>query len=128
MEIINRRQRMFSISRKLRRETKTVGFIPTMGALHAGHIALVKEARAACDVVIVSIFVNPSQFNDRADLETYPRDLMADAATLAEYDVDYVFAPEASEIYPEGFATHVRVDRLTDSMEGMSRPGHFDGV
>src|ERR1044072_7069573 len=112
MEIINRRQRMVSISRKLRRETKTVGFVPTMGALHAGHLALVKEARAACDVVIVSIFVNPTQFNNSADLDKYPRDLMADAATLAEYDVDYVFAPERSEIYPDGFATHVDVDNV----------------
>jgi pantoate--beta-alanine ligase len=128
MEIINRRQRMFSISRKLRREAKTVGFVPTMGSLHAGHIALVKEARAACDVVIVSIFVNPSQFNDQADLENYPRDLTTDAATLAEYDVDYVFAPEVSEIYPEGFSTYVDVEGITDGMEGAARPGHFRGV
>src|SRR5437867_1739144 len=99
MEVINRRQRMFSISRQLRREAKTVGFVATMGALHEGHLALLKEARAACDIVIVSIFVNPKQFNDSADLETYPRDLTADAATLAEYEVDYVFAPEQSEIY-----------------------------
>jgi len=128
MEIINRRQRMFSISRKLRREAKTVGFVPTMGALHAGHLALVKEARAACDVVIVSIFVNPGQFNDRVDLENYPRDLTADAARLAEYEADYVFAPEVSEIYPEGFATYVTVEGITETMEGAARPGHFRGV
>jgi len=128
MEIINRRQRMFSISRKLRREAKTVGFVPTMGALHAGHLALVKEARAACDVVVVSIFVNPQQFNDRADLDNYPRDLTVDAATLAEYEADYVFAPEVSEIYPEGFATYVSVEGITESMEGAARPGHFRGV
>jgi pantoate--beta-alanine ligase len=128
MEIINRRQRMFSISRKLRREAKTVGFVPTMGALHRGHIALVKEAKASNDVVIVSIFVNPAQFNDQADLENYPRDLTADAATLAEYDVDYVFAPEANEIYPEGFSTYVNVEGVTDGLEGASRPGHFRGV
>jgi pantoate--beta-alanine ligase len=128
MEIINRRQRMFSISRKLRREAKTVGFVPTMGALHAGHIALVKEARAACDVVVVSIFVNPAQFNNSSDLESYPRDLTADAATLAQYDVDYVFAPEPPEIYPEGFSTYVDVEGLTEGMEGASRPGHFRGV
>jgi cytidyltransferase-like protein len=84
MEIINRRQRMFSISRKLRRENKTVAFVPTMGALHEGHIALVKEARQAADVVVVSIFVNPAQFNDKGDLERYPRDVTADAAMLAE--------------------------------------------
>lgn len=119
---------MFSISRKLRREAKTVGFVPTMGALHAGHLSLVKEARASCDVVIVSIFVNPSQFNDPGDLERYPRDLTADAAILAEHEVDYVFAPEQSEIYPEGFSTFVTVEGLSDRLEGASRPGHFRGV
>jgi len=128
MEIINRRQRMFSIARKLRREAKTVGFVPTMGALHAGHLALVKEARQMCDVVIVSIFVNPKQFNNSVDLEKYPRDLTADAALLAEYEVDYVFAPEAHEIYPDGFSTYVNVQDLTDPLEGESRPGHFRGV
>lgn len=128
MEIINRRQRMFSISRKLRREEKSVGFVPTMGALHDGHLTLVREARAANDVVIVSIFVNPKQFNDAADLEKYPRDLTADAARLAEFDVDYIFAPEANEVFPEGFATYVDVVGLTDLMEGAARPGHFRGV
>ena len=128
MEIINRRQRMFSISRKLRRENKTVAFVPTMGALHAGHMALVREARQMSDVVIVSIFVNPTQFNDQGDLDRYPRDLASDAAMLAEADVDYIFAPEASEIYPENFSTFVYVDNLTESLEGSSRPGHFRGV
>lgn len=119
---------MFSISRKLRRESKTVGFVATMGALHDGHIALVKEARAACDIVVVSIFVNPKQFNDTTDLEKYPRDLMADAALLAEFDVDYVFAPEPGEIYPDGFSTYVEVETLGSVLEGASRPGHFRGV
>ena len=128
MEIINRRQRMFSISRKLRRENKTVGFVPTMGALHAGHFSLVKEARQMSDIVIVSIFVNPKQFGDRTDLETYPRDLTADAARLADYGVDYVFAPETPEMYPEGFSTYVYVENLSELFEGASRPGHFRGV
>jgi pantoate--beta-alanine ligase len=128
MEIINRRQRMASISRKLRRENKTVSFVPTMGALHEGHIALVKEARAASDIVIVSIFVNPEQFNDKGDLERYPRDLTTDAALLAQYEVDYVFAPEDSEIYPEGFATYVYVEGVSEGLEGASRPGHIRGV
>jgi len=119
---------MFSISRKLRRENKTVGFVPTMGALHEGHFSLVKEARAANDIVIVSIFVNPTQFNDKADLEKYPRDLTADAAKLAEFDVDYVYAPEQDEIYPEGFSTYVYVEELGETFEGASRPGHFRGV
>jgi pantoate--beta-alanine ligase len=128
VEIINRRQRMFSISRKLRRENKTVGFVPTMGALHAGHFSLVKAARAQCDLVVVSIFVNPTQFNDKKDLEHYPRDLTADAALLAGYDVDYVYAPEHAEIYPDGFSTYVYVEDLAESFEGASRPGHFRGV
>jgi pantoate--beta-alanine ligase len=128
MEIINRRQRMASIARKLRRENKTVGFVPTMGALHAGHFSLVKEARARCDILIVSIFVNPAQFNDEADLENYPRDLASDAAVLAEYAADYVFAPERGEIYGEGFATYVYVEGVSESLEGASRPGHFRGV
>lgn len=128
MEIINRRQRMFSISRKLRRESKTVGFVPTMGALHDGHLALVREARASCDVVIVSIFVNGKQFNDSGDLESYPRDLTTDAAILAEHDVDYVFAPDDSEMYPAGYSTYVNVEGLSDILEGESRPGHFRGV
>jgi pantoate--beta-alanine ligase len=128
MEIINRRQRMFSISRKLRRDEKTVGFVATMGALHAGHIALVREARKRCDIVIVSIFVNPKQFNEVSDLKKYPRDLTADAAMLADYEVDYIFAPDAEEIYPEGFSTFVNVEGLTNTLEGTSRPDHFRGV
>lgn len=128
MEIINRKQRMFSISRKLRRDSRTVGFVATMGSLHDGHLALVNEARQMSDVVIVSIFVNPKQFNESGDLESYPRDLTRDASLLAEYEVDYVFAPEADEVYPEGFSTHVEVEGLSDVLEGRSRPGHFRGV
>lgn len=128
MEIINRKQRIFSLSRKLRRENKTVGFVPTMGALHEGHLKLVSEARQMCDVVIVSIFVNPTQFNDKKDLDRYPRDLTADAALLSQHQVDYIFAPDENEIYPEGFSTFVYVENLTDTLEGASRPGHFRGV
>jgi pantoate--beta-alanine ligase len=128
MEIINRKQRMASIARKLRRESKTVGFVPTMGALHEGHLTLVKEARQMSDIVIVSIFVNPSQFGPGEDFEKYPRDLTADAALLAEYEVDYVFAPDTDEIYGEGFSTYVYVEGLTETLEGASRPGHFRGV
>lgn len=128
MEIINRRARMSSLSRKLRRENKTIGFVPTMGALHQGHLSLVEEAKQMCDIVIVSIFVNPTQFNEKSDLEKYPRDLTADAALLSEYQVDYIYAPEASEIYPPGFSTYVYVENLTETLEGASRPGHFRGV
>lgn len=119
---------MASIARKLRRENKSIGFVATMGALHEGHLALVKEARKMSDVVIVSIFVNPSQFGPGEDFEKYPRDLTADAARLAEYEVDYVFAPDTDEIYGEGFSTYVYVEGLTETLEGSSRPGHFRGV
>jgi len=128
MEIINRRARMASLTRKLRRENKTVGFVPTMGALHEGHLRLVEEARQTCDIVIVSIFVNPAQFNDPKDLDKYPRDLTNDAAVLTEYQVDYIFAPETQEIYGENFSTFVYVENLTETFEGASRPGHFRGV
>ncbi|MBS1794757.1 MAG: pantoate--beta-alanine ligase [Acidobacteria bacterium] len=128
MEIINRRQRMASLARKLRRENKTIGFVATMGALHEGHLKLVEEARQMCDIVIVSIFVNPAQFNDKKDLERYPRDLTADAAILSGYRVDYIFAPDTEEIYPAGFSTYVYVENLTETLEGASRPGHFRGV
>lgn len=128
MEIINRRARMSSLARKLRRENKTVGFVPTMGALHEGHLSLVREARQMCDIVIVSIFVNPAQFGKGEDFEKYPRDLTADAALLTEYQVDYIFAPGTEEIYPPGFSTFVEVENLSESLEGIVRPGHFRGV
>ena len=119
---------MASIVRKLRRENKTVVFVPTMGALHEGHASLVREARQMSDIVVVSIFVNPTQFGEGEDFEKYPRDLTADAGILAEFGVDYVFAPEMSEIYGEGFCTYVNVEGITDSLEGAARPGHFKGV
>lgn len=129
MEIINRRKRMMSVARRLRREeNRTIGFVPTMGALHEGHLSLIHEARAMCDVVVVSVFVNPVQFSPSEDFNAYPRDLTRDAALLAEYNVDYVFAPTVEEIYPPGFATYVTVEGAADELEGVSRPGHFRGV
>jgi len=119
---------MSSIARKLRRELKTVAFVPTMGALHEGHLSLIKEARQIADVVIVSIFVNPAQFNQVEDFNQYPRDLTSDATLLTEYQVDYIFAPDEEEIYPAGFSTYIYVEGLTDTLEGASRPGHFRGV
>jgi pantoate--beta-alanine ligase len=129
MEIINRRQRMASVARKLRREEdKTIGLVPTMGALHDGHLSLVREARRMCDVVIVSVFVNPTQFGAGEDFERYPRDLTGDTTKLADYNVDYIFAPPVEEVYPKGFATYITVEGLSDGMEGAARPGHFRGV
>ena len=129
MEIINRRQRMSSVARKIRREQdRTVGLVPTMGALHEGHLSLVREARRMCDVVVVSVFVNPAQFGPGEDFEHYPRDLTKDTALLTDYNVDYIFAPTIEEIYPKGFATYVNVEGLSEQLEGASRPGHFRGV
>src|SRR5919198_3809309 len=129
MEIINRRQRMVSVARKVRREQdKTIGLVPTMGALHDGHLSLVREARRMCDVVVVSVFVNPTQFSLDEDFDRYPRDLTKDAAILTDYNVDYIFAPTIEEIYPKDFSTYVTVSGLSEQLEGVSRPGHFRGV
>jgi pantoate--beta-alanine ligase len=129
MEIINRRQRMSSVARKIRREQdRTIGLVPTMGALHEGHLSLVREARRMCDVVVVSVFVNPTQFGPSEDYEHYPRDLTKDTALLTDYNVDYIFAPAAEEIYPKDFSTYVNVGGLSKLLEGETRPGHFRGV
>jgi len=129
MEIINRRQRMSSVARKIRREQdRTIGLVPTMGALHEGHLSLVREARRMCDVVVVSVFVNPAQFGPGEDFERYPRNLTQDTALLTDYNVDYIFAPPVEEIYPKGFTTYVNVSGLSKLLEGEARPGHFRGV
>ncbi|AHD07847.1 pantoate--beta-alanine ligase [Phaeobacter gallaeciensis] len=111
-----------------RREGARIGLVPTMGALHEGHLSLVTAAKAACDRVIVTIFVNPKQFNNAEDLAKYPRTEMADAEKLAPYGVDAIYVPDPDQIYPEGYATTVSVAGLTDVLEGEFRPGHFDGV
>jgi pantoate--beta-alanine ligase len=105
-----------------------IGVVPTMGALHAGHRALIDAARSECDTVVVSLFVNPAQFDEAADLAAYPRDEERDAAMVADAGVDILFAPEPSEIYPDGFQTWVDVEELSRGLEGAYRPGHFRGV
>ena len=110
------------------RAGERIGVVPTMGALHAGHLSLVEAAKAACDRVIVTIFVNPKQFNNPEDLANYPRTEHEDAEKLAPYGVDVIYVPDPDEIYPQGFATGVSVEGVTDVMEGACRPGHFDGV
>jgi pantoate--beta-alanine ligase len=109
-------------------EGATLGVVPTMGALHDGHLSLVQAAQRDCDRVIVTIFVNPKQFNNPDDLAKYPRTETADAALLAPLGVDAVFAPEADQVYPDGFASSVRVTGISERLEGLHRPGHFDGV
>jgi pantoate--beta-alanine ligase len=111
-----------------RRTGETIGVVPTMGALHQGHLSLARAARAACDRVIVTIFVNPKQFNNPDDLENYPRTEQDDARKLESIGVDLIYVPSPDQIYPGGFATTVSVSGLTDMLCGASRPGHFDGV
>jgi pantoate--beta-alanine ligase len=107
----------------------TVGFVPTMGALHEGHLSLIRRAKSANGVVVVSVFVNPIQFNEASDLSAYPRDLNTDAQLSSTAGADVVFAPEVSEIYPAGFQTSVVVKNVTTTLEGASRgASHFDGV
>lgn len=105
-----------------------VGVVPTMGALHQGHLSLVEAAKANCDRVIVTIFVNPKQFNNPEDLKKYPRDAKRDSSLLSAAGVDLLFAPPPEVVYPEDFATTVSVSGLTSALEGTFRPGHFDGV
>ncbi|MEO1055918.1 MAG: pantoate--beta-alanine ligase [Actinomycetota bacterium] len=111
-----------------RRGGATIGFVPTMGALHEGHLALVARAQALCDRVVVSIFVNPLQFNQPADFDAYPRPIDADIDQCAHLRVDAVFAPTGAAMYPDGFETTVTAGSLAAAMEGAHRPGHFDGV
>ena len=111
-----------------RRAGQRIGLVPTMGALHAGHLSLVDYARENCDLLVVSIFVNPLQFDRSDDLEAYPRTWEADFALCQEHGVDVIYAPTAPAMYPEGFATQVSVAKLGEGLCGAHRPGHFDGV
>lgn len=128
MRIIRTISEMRGISAAARNDGKLIGLVPTMGALHAGHIELALKARSECAVVIMSIFVNPIQFGPNEDYKAYPRTLEADAAKAEEAGVDYIFAPSAQEMYPRELLTHVDVSKLTEHLCGASRPGHFRGV
>src|SRR5579863_8084364 len=119
---------MKETARQARTEQRVIGFVPTMGALHAGHLALVKRAQLDCSTVIASIFVNPKQFGPNEDLAKYPRTLETDTEKLVTAGVDSLFLPEPTEIYPQGFSTYVTVEGLSDVLEGRTRPGHFRGV
>jgi len=115
-------------TRRLRAGRKSLGLVPTMGALHEGHLNLVRRARSDCDAVVASIFLNPTQFGPHEDLSRYPRDLQKDAGLLASHGVDAVFAPSALEMYPEGFESFVDPGPVANLLEGAARPGHFRGV
>ncbi|HET9837580.1 MAG TPA: pantoate--beta-alanine ligase [Candidatus Angelobacter sp.] len=128
MLILTSAAEVTAVSKEAHRAGKRVGFVPTMGALHEGHLSLVRTARAQSDVVIASVFVNPKQFGPNEDFSRYPRDPERDSAMLAAEKADYLFLPSVEEMYPPGETTWVTVEGITDKLDGRSRPGHFRGV
>jgi pantoate--beta-alanine ligase len=128
LETIRTIEWMKQVARQAQAEGRSAGLVPTMGALHAGHMSLVRAALAECQPVIASIFVNPTQFGPSEDFQKYPRTFEADSKKLEEAGVDYLFAPDASEIYPPGFRTWVDVEGLSERLDGRLRKGHFRGV
>ncbi len=129
MQVFNSVKAMQDWCREQKKQGKSIGLVPTMGYLHAGHVSLVRAARRDCDIVVVSIFVNPIQFGQGEDYETYPRELERDSALLVKENADAIFAPEVKDMYPSGYDTFVEVfGGITAKMCGASRPGHFKGV
>lgn len=129
MKILRTVKEIQEYTRIAKEEGKTIGLCPTMGALHEGHLTLMRAARKACDVVIASVFVNPTQFGPNEDFDAYPRQFEADCEKLESVSVDAVFHPEPKEMYPEGYTTYVTVDGdITNKLCGAQRPGHFRGV
>ena len=126
--LIRKIKDMKEIVKRLKKEGKTVGFVPTMGYLHEGHISLIRCSKKDNDITVVSIFVNPIQFGKNEDLDRYPRDLDRDTEICKKEGVDYIFYPSADEMYPEGFSTFVEVEGITERLCGAFRPGHFKGV
>ena len=116
------------MARQARAESRIIGLVPTMGALHEGHASLIARAKRECSPLIASIFVNPKQFGPDEDFAKYPRTFESDSEKLRQAGVDTLFAPEAAEIYPKDFSTYVHVEGLSERLEGRSRPGHFRGV
>lgn len=128
MEVLTTVQEVRGYVKACRSQGKSIGLVPTMGFFHEGHLSLMRAARRECDVVVVSLFVNPTQFGPHEDYDRYPRDLERDRVMAQEVGVDLLFVPTVEEMYPPGYATYVEVERLTDIMCGRSRPGHFRGV
>lgn len=128
IKVIKSAKAMNDLSSRSRGKGRTIGFVPTMGYLHDGHISLVREARKRNDIVVVSIFVNPTQFGPKEDLKKYPRNIKRDISLLSKNGVDIVFCPSVKEMYPEGYGTYIEVKGLSDKLCGASRPGHFKGV
>lgn len=127
-EIVRKIEEMKALSERFREEGKVIGFVPTMGYFHEGHLSLMRRAREECGKVVVSLFVNPIQFGPQEDYHRYPRDEKRDAEMAEKEGVDVLFVPSVAEMYPEGYATYVVVERLTEGLCGKFRPGHFRGV
>jgi len=127
MVVVKNIDEMKKICRELRKE-KTIGFVPTMGYLHEGHLSLVRHSKKENDITVVSIFVNPTQFGPNEDYNSYPRNLNRDASLLEKEDVDYVFIPEIEQMYPKDYSTYINEEKLSRHLCGRSRPGHFRGV
>ncbi|EGQ0314621.1 pantoate--beta-alanine ligase [Staphylococcus pseudintermedius] len=121
-------QEMQQLARQFHREGKSIGFVPTMGALHDGHLTMMRQSTEDNDITVISVFVNPLQFGPNEDFDAYPRQINEDEAMVSQIDVDYVFYPSVEEMYPGEIGTHVTVGRLAKVLEGALRPGHFDGV
>ncbi len=128
MKLVKQAHQLHESIQRLRRQGKQIGFVPTMGFLHEGHLSLIRRARRENDVVVVSIFVNPTQFGPREDLKRYPRDLPRDQELLKKESIDYLFVPSVSEIYPRGFSEWIEAGPLGEGLCGAKRPGHFRGV
>jgi pantoate--beta-alanine ligase len=128
VEVVKEKARIREIVEEARAAGRIVGLVPTMGYFHEGHLELMRRARAECDLVVVSLFVNPTQFGPGEDLQAYPRDFDRDRGMAESVGLDYIFNPEPSEMYPQGFSTHVEVEGLSDILCGAIRPGHFRGV
>ncbi len=128
MKIVSDIREMQQLAGHYRQQGKTIGFVPTMGYLHEGHLSLMRRARPQCDILVVSIFVNPTQFGPNEDFERYPRDFERDERLCREVGVDVVFYPTADAMYPRPYLTYVHVEKLSETMCGASRPGHFRGV
>jgi pantoate--beta-alanine ligase len=128
MQIVKSPKRMQKICGGLKREGKIIGLVPTMGYLHEGHLSLVRIAKRKSDVLVVSVFVNPTQFGPKEDFGRYPRDYQKDRLLLEKEECDYIFVPRLKDIYPENYSTYVNVEDITRNLEGEKRPGHFRGV
>ncbi len=128
MKVVRKIKKMQDIAQEARKRGKIIGFVPTMGYLHEGHLSLVRIAQRKSDLCVVSIFVNPLQFGPKEDFKEYPRDIKRDKRLLEKEGVDIIFCPEEKEMYADDFSTYVKVEGLTEGLCGRSRPGHFQGV